>query len=85
MSLSTKKESPPFQVFQTFDYDAYDPYNNQLLGNRTPDRSHVRKIKESMEKNYYPTIIQVNEQNQIIDGQHRFLAIKELGLPMYKS
>ena len=35
-----------------------------------------------MQENYLFTIIIVNENYEIIDGQHRFDVIKELGLPL---
>jgi hypothetical protein len=35
-----------------------------------------------MKQEYLFTVITVNEKNEICDGQHRFLAIKELKLPM---
>lgn len=54
-----------------------------LDGNRDVLKSHVNKIKESMKKFGWigPGII-VNEKFEIIDGQTRFYAAKELGLPM---
>jgi len=35
-----------------------------------------------MQKNYLHTVIVVNEMSEIIDGQHRFMAIEALGLPL---
>lgn len=56
-----------------------------LGGNRMIDRLHLRAIKRSIQtKNllkYSPII--VNDKNQIIDGQHRFLAAQELEIPFY--
>lgn len=54
-----------------------------LDGNRDVLKSHVNKIKESMKKFGWigPGII-VNEKFEIIDGQTRFYAAKELGLPI---
>jgi hypothetical protein len=51
--------------------------------NRPINESHVKNLVESMKKEYLFTVITVNEKNEICDGQHRFLAIKELKLPMF--
>ena len=58
---------------------------SQYEGNRVVNQNHVNKIKESLQEHgyleAYPII--VNENLQIIDGQHRFEACKQLGLPIY--
>ena len=51
--------------------------------NRPVNEPHVKSLKESMKQHYLFTLITVNEKNEICDGQHRFLAIKELNLPMF--
>lgn len=43
-------------------------------------RKHVEKIKESMIKNYIPINVKVNQDWYILDGQHSFTALKELGI-----
>ena len=63
----------------TFDYDAF----SFLKGNRPVDEKHVRKLVESMKQEYLQRPIDVNENFEIIDGQHRFTAIKQLGLPLF--
>ena len=50
-------------------------------GNRIP--GHVDKIIRSMKENLLFTVIFVNEKMEILDGQNRFLALKELGKPVY--
>lgn len=54
-----------------------------LNGNRDVLKAHVNKLKESMGKFGWigPGII-VNEKFEIIDGQTRFYAAMELGLPI---
>lgn len=57
-----------------------------LHGNRRIDKHHVTKIGESMA--LYPEIfkirpILVNDAFEIIDGQHRYYAAKELGIPVW--
>jgi len=73
-------------IQQTTEYEVFDVGTNKLQGNRSLNKSHINKLVESIEENaeslaYNPII--VNEKNQIIDGQHRFEAIKRLGLPLH--
>ena len=58
-------------------------------GNRPVDKKHVNQLKDRLSEKYLRTIIKVNENMNIIDGQHRYTAIKELneenrkkGLPL---
>lgn len=53
--------------------------------NRDLNRNHIAKLKESIGKNGYlmSNPIIVDENKNIIDGQHRFIACKEMGLPIY--
>jgi hypothetical protein len=53
-----------------------------LEGNRRVNQLNLRRVIASMREKPLVTIIYVNEKMQIIDGQHRFLALKELGLPI---
>ena len=54
-----------------------------LNGNRDLNQVHLARLKESIKKNYLLTILMVNEKYEIIDGNHRFTVIKELGLPVH--
>lgn len=57
-----------------------------MKGNRAVDYNHVKRLKRSMEKDphlFASNPIQVNENNYIIDGQHRRQAAQELGVPVY--
>ena len=51
-------------------------------GNRNLDRNHINKLKKSITQYGFlqskPII--VNEDCEIIDGQHRFIALKEMGM-----
>lgn len=50
---------------------------------RAPSKSHVKRLSESIRKIGFiiPLIVvRRNNENIIIDGQHRFLAAKELGI-----
>lgn len=55
--------------------------------NRSINRTHVDKIRESIKKHGYleDKPILVNENMEIIDGQHRYIACVELGIePIFK-
>ena len=66
------------EVFETKDYNMFSFISN----NRIVSKGHINKIMQSMKKRRLISPILVNEKGQIIDGQHRFLAQKELGLPI---
>jgi len=66
------------QVHATKDYSLFKTLN----GNRDVHNLHLTRLKESMKKNHLTTIIMVNENFEIIDGQHRFLVSQELKLPI---
>lgn len=53
------------------------------IGNREINPSHVKQLKDSIAKNgYHGAPIVVSGDMTIIDGQHRFTACKELGIPV---
>ena len=62
----------------TRDYDRFKLLNL----NRSLDRNHINKIKDSIVKNGYlmSNPIIVNKDMEILDGQHRFVALKDMGL-----
>ena len=66
------------QVQTTKNYGLF----SKLDGNREPNLLHLKRLTESMSKNYLFTVIIVNEKMQVIDGQHRLSACIELGLPI---
>jgi len=67
------------QVHTTTDYSMFKPID----GNRNKNRLHIARLKQSILENYLFTVIVVNENYEIIDGQHRFECIKELELPLH--
>lgn len=72
------------QIQVTRDYDQF----TLMTANREQLPGHVRTLKKSFEEFGNFTKAQpilVNERMEIIDGQHRFLACKELGQPVYFS
>lgn len=66
------------QVHTTTDYFLF----KSIDGNRNKNLLHLNRLRKSMEQNYLFTVIIVNERYEIIDGQHRFDVIQELGLPL---
>lgn len=68
-----------YQVHTTTDYYLFKPID----GNRQKNLLHINRLKKSMAENYLFTVLTVNENYQIIDGQHRFEVIKELNLPLH--
>jgi hypothetical protein len=66
------------QVHTTTDYFLFKPID----GNRNKNHLHLLRLKKSMSENYLFTVIIVNENYEIIDGQHRFECVRELGLPL---
>ena len=69
------------QIYKTTNYSEIKPH--QL--NRKIKSSHVKVLKEQIKyKDLGSTVpIVLNENCQIIDGHHRFVARKDLGLPIY--
>lgn len=66
-------------VYVTEDYSVF----KTLEGNRTVEKSRVKKIHDSIVKNgYIHCPIVVNEFMEVIDGQGRLEALKLLGLPV---
>jgi hypothetical protein len=66
-------------VHTTTDYFLF----KSIDGNRNVNLIHYKRLQESMKRRYVFTVIIVNENYEIIDGQHRFNCIKELGLPLH--
>lgn len=66
---------------QSNDYKKF----NMLDYNRELNRNQINKIKASITRNGYLTSnpIIVDKYMNIIDGQHRFVACKDMGLPIF--
>jgi len=64
-------------VCSTYDYDWF----KFIDGNRKPD--HVNALIQSFRRRDVPNAILCNQNGEIIDGQNRFLARKQEGLPIY--
>ena len=77
--LKAPGDTTEYSVRKTIDYSRFE----FLTGNRNTSINHLRRLKESFSTQYLISPIIVNEKLQIIDGQHRFKAAQELGLPIY--
>lgn len=67
------------QIHVTSDYSIF----KFLSGNRSVNLAHVKKLEASLQQGQLIAPITVNEKMEIIDGQHRFTACKNLRLPVY--
>jgi len=67
------------RIYKTTNYGLF----KLKFGNRPIDAGHVNKLRRSMSKEFIKTPITVNKKMEICDGQHRFTAIKALGLPIF--
>lgn len=66
-------------VMKTKDYDVF----SFIDGNRRLNPRNYSKLLSSMKEEQLHIPIIVNENYEIVDGQHRFTAAKELGLYVY--
>lgn len=66
------------QVHRTKDYSIFKLLN----GNRELNQLHLNRLTESIKERPLPQIITVNENYEVIDGQHRLHIFKSLGLPI---
>lgn len=67
------------EIKETFDYSKF----SFLDSNRKINSRNLAKLVASMKEKQLKIPILVNKDFKIIDGQHRFLAAKELELPIY--
>lgn len=66
------------QVNETTDYSMF----KTLVGNRNVNKLHISRLEQSFNEKYLFSPILVNQKYEIIDGQHRFQAAKNLKLPI---
>ena len=66
-------------VYVTTDYSMF----KTIKGNRELDPLNLKRITRSMKQEHLFTVVTINEFNEVIDGQHRIAASKELGLPVW--
>lgn len=70
-------DEPIAMVYKTYNYDQF----KFLAENRIPD--HIKALVMSFKSRMVPNAILCNEKKEIIDGQNRFLASKQIGAPVY--
>lgn len=78
METQRQKDNAVTQVFETTNYSKF----KFLSGNRPLKRHHLNRLKASFEIRDLQVPIVVNENFEIVDGQHRYEVQKELGLPV---
>jgi len=67
-------------MYQHYDYESF----SFLQGNRKINDLHLKQLVTSMQENgILFNVIIVNENMEIIDGQHRYLAQKQLKAPIF--
>lgn len=82
--MSSKNGTPsaktlgPRQVEFTTEYEVF----SRLNGNRDVDKLHVANLVKAFEEEYIFSPILVNQNFEVLDGQHRLEAHKILGLPV---
>jgi len=72
------RDSETATVYTTTDYFKF----KSIEGNRKKNLLHLKRLKESIQEKLLFTVIIINEKFEIIDGQHRFDILSELGLPV---
>lgn len=75
----TTKHEHFTSVNVTHNYEMF----NLMFDNRELSELHLKRLKESFKQHYLVSPIIVNEKMQVIDGQHRLSAARELKLPVY--
>ena len=66
------------QIKTTTDHSVF----NIIGGNREINPQNLARIENSISEQYIPTVLIVNENMDIIDGQHRFKVLEKKGLPV---
>lgn len=82
LSSTQKKDDDSKRVNVVFSSTNYDMFKF-LDANRKLNVRNYSKLINSMKEEQLEIPVIVNEKFEIIDGQHRFTAAKELGLPVY--
>lgn len=73
------KDAVDCQMYVTRDYDKF----KLIKGNRVLNRTKYLQLLKSMEIEQLKIPITVNDKFEIIDGQHRYNACRELGLDLF--
>lgn len=76
---TTKGNNMELSIKETKNYSLF----KKLKGNRVVNELNKKRLAESFKKSYLISPITVNDNFEIIDGQHRFEVAKELNLPVF--
>ena len=75
---TTKSPTGVATLYETRDYEMFKPY----AGNRNINPVKVKDLLRSFNERLYPVPIVVDQENQVLDGQHRLEAAKAGGFPV---
>ncbi len=84
--MTNKKDAPMNFNIQELKVNVTSDLNifKFLKGNRPPNPQHIKRLAASIKEfGMLCNPILVNENHEIIDGQHRYLAAKEVKSPVY--
>ena len=73
-----KKQKDSNVIHITRDYSMF----RSVKGNRAIDKGHVQRLMRGMRKKDLDLPIFINENDEVVDGQHTLQARKELGKPV---
>lgn len=76
---TVRKPVKTHDVLMTYDYAMF----KKLKDNRDENLLHIKRLVNSFNEQHLVTPIIVNQNMQIIDGQHRLAAAIETGKPVY--
>ena len=76
--MKLKKKDDNNVIHITRDYSMF----KSVKGNRAIDKGHVQKLIREMKKKDLDLPIFINENDEVVDGQHTLQARKELGRPV---
>lgn len=65
--------------YRTFFYEGF----KKMKGNRDVNPSHFNRLKASIDDKLLFTIVFVNDNDEVIDGQHRINALSEIESPIH--
>jgi hypothetical protein len=78
LAAKQKPQIDESAIEETSEYEVFE----RLPGNRPIDEAHVLNLMKAMKKKDLRTPIQINQNFEVIDGQHRLEARRRLGIPV---
>ena len=76
--INLKECKTAYHIYETNDYGLF----SFIESNRNPSRNHVENLKKQIKNGYELPPIIVRENGEILDGQHRYIALVELEEPI---